>query len=184
MTARTQVLFVQGAGEEVHDKWDAKLVDSLMGELGDGYEVRYPRLPEEGDPSYPKWRAAIERELAALGEYAVVVGHSVGAAILINVLAEIPLQRRLGMIVLLAAPFVGSGGWPADEYELPRDLGDRLPHGVPVHVFHGLDDETVEPSHAGLYAQTISQARVHRLPGRDHQLNNDLREVAELIGRR
>jgi hypothetical protein len=27
----------------------------------------------------------------------------------------------------------------------------------------------------------IPQAQVHRLPGRDHQLNNDLSEVAEAV---
>jgi hypothetical protein len=35
--------------------------------------------------------------------------------------------------------------------------------------------------HADLYGRAIPQAQVHRLPGRDHQLNNDLREVAEAI---
>ena len=50
-----------------------------------------------------------------------------------------------------------------------------------VHVFHGLQDQTAPPSHAGLYAKAIPQAQVHELPGRDHQLNNDLSEVAEAI---
>jgi pimeloyl-ACP methyl ester carboxylesterase len=50
-----------------------------------------------------------------------------------------------------------------------------------VHVFHGLGDETAPPAHARLYARAIPQARVHLLPGRDHQLNNDLSEVAEAI---
>ena len=42
-------------------------------------------------------------------------------------------------------------------------------------------DQTAPPSHAGLYALAIPQAQVHQLPGRDHQLNNDLSEVAEAI---
>jgi pimeloyl-ACP methyl ester carboxylesterase len=83
--------------------------------------------------------------------------------------------------VLIAAPFVGDGGWPSDEFELTSELGARLPPGVRVHVFHGLQDETAPPSHADLYARAIPQARVHQLPGRDHQLNNDLSEVAEAI---
>jgi hypothetical protein len=46
----------------------------------------------------------------------------------------------------------------------------------------GLDDGAVAPpSHAGLYALAVPQAQVHRLPGRDHQLNNDLSEVAQAI---
>jgi pimeloyl-ACP methyl ester carboxylesterase len=84
-------------------------------------------------------------------------------------------------IVLIAAPFVGEGGWSADGFEVKSDIGARLPPGVPVHVFHGLQDKTAPPSHAGLYALAIPQARVHQLAERDHQLNNDLSEVAEVI---
>lgn len=181
MPGNRQILFIQGGGEGVHDLWDEKLVESLRGELGDGYEVRYPRMPQEDDPSYARWSAAIKRELRALDEGSVVVGHSVGGTILINMLAERSPEQRLRAIVLIAAPFVGGDGWPGDEFELPRDLGERLPPGVPVHVFHGLEDRTAPPSHADLYAQAIPSALVHQLPGRDHQLNNDLSDVARTI---
>ncbi|MFE9959986.1 alpha/beta fold hydrolase [Micromonospora sp. NPDC005299] len=182
MAGTRQILFIQGGGAGAHDEWDDKLVDSLRRELGDGYEVRYPRMPDEDDPSYARWSAAIRREMAALDDGAVVAGHSVGATILITALAERPPERELSAIVLIAAPFVGAGGWPGEEFELPHDLGARLPHGVPVHVFHGLQDETAPPSHADLYARAIPQAQLHRLPGRDHQLDNDLSEVAKAIG--
>ena len=104
-----------------------------------------------------------------------------GGAILSHVLAQRPPTRRLAAVVLIAAPFVGDGGWPADEFELPNDLGARLPDGLTVHVVQGLEDETVPPSHADLYTRAIPQAELHLLPGRDHQMGNDLTEVAELI---
>jgi pimeloyl-ACP methyl ester carboxylesterase len=181
MTPTRQILFIQGGGAGAHEEWDGKLAESLRRELGGGYEVRYPRMPDEGDPNYARWSAAIRREMADLDDGAVVAGHSVGAAILVNALAEQPPGRGLAAIVLIAAPFVGPGGWPGDEFELASDLGARLPPGVRVHVFHGLRDETAPPSHACLYALAIPQAQVHQLPGRDHQLNNDLSEVAETI---
>ncbi|MFE9203428.1 alpha/beta fold hydrolase [Micromonospora sp. NPDC007230] len=182
MAGIRQILFIQGGGAGAHDEWDDKLFDSLRRELGDGYEVRYPRMPDEHDPSYVKWSAAIRREMTALDDGAVVVGHSVGGTILINALAERPPEpEKLRAIVLIAAPFVGAGGWPGDEFELPHDLGARLPQGVPVQVFHGLQDDTAPPSHADLYARVIPQAQLHRLPGRDHQLGNDLSEVAKTI---
>ena len=181
MAGARQILFIQGGGAGVHDEWDDKLFDSLRRELGDGYEVRYPRMPDEDDPSYASWSAAIRREMTGLDDGAVVAGHSVGGTILINALAERPPERELAAIVLIAAPFVGAGGWPGDEFELPHDLGARLPQGVPVHVFHGLQDETAPPSHADLYARAIPQAQLHRLRGRDHQLDNDLNEVAKTI---
>jgi hypothetical protein len=71
MTPTRQVLFIQGGGAGAHDDWDGELVQSLRWELGNGYEVRYPR-------------------------------------------------------------------WPGSEFELPGDLGARLPPGARVHVFHGL----------------------------------------------
>lgn len=176
-----QVLFVQGGGAGTHDEWDDVLVDSLRAGLGDGYEVRYPRMPQEDDPSYPRWSEAIWREMAHLAEGAVVAGHSVGGTVLVQALAERPPRRSLAAIVLIAAPFVGEGGWPGEDFELAGDLGDRLPPGVPVHLFHGAHDETAPPAHARLYADVIPHARVHLLPGRDHQLNGDLTEVARAI---
>ncbi|MEP6799713.1 MAG: alpha/beta fold hydrolase [Lapillicoccus sp.] len=181
MTESRQILFIQGAGAGTHDGWDSKLVESLQRELGDGHEVRYPRMPDEDDPSDATWSPVIRRELARLDDGAVVVGHSVGAAVLVHALAEQPPERALEAIVLIAAPFVGEGGWRSDDFELPEDLGARLAPGVRVLVFQGLADETVPPSHADRYAVVIPQAQVRRLPGRDHQLNNDLREVAEAI---
>jgi len=164
MTRTRQILFIQGGGAGAHDEWDDKLVESLSRELGTEYEVRYPRMPDEGDPSYARWSGAIRREMADLDDGAVVAGHSVGAAILVNTLAEQPPERGLRAIVLIAAPFVGEGGWPSDEFGLTSDLGARLPPGVRVHVFHGLQDETTPPSHADLYALAIPQAQVRQLP--------------------
>jgi predicted alpha/beta hydrolase family esterase len=176
-----QVLFIQGAGAGAHDEWDDKLVDELRRALGAGHEVRYPRMPAEDDPRYARWSAAIRHEMTGLTDGAVVAGHSVGGTIMIHAIAEQSPEQKLAAIVLIAAPFVGDGGWPGNEFQLPRDLGARLPEDVPVHVFHGLDDETAPPSHAELYARAIPQAQVYRLPGRDHQLNNDLSEVAKAI---
>ena len=116
MTKSRQVLFIQGGGAGAHDQWDNKLFDALRRGLGDGYEVRYPRMPDEADPSYARWSVAIRREMAALAD-GVVVGHSVGGTILIGALAERPPERRLRAIVLIAAPFVGADGWPGSEFE-------------------------------------------------------------------
>src|SRR3954451_16094914 len=113
MTASREVLFTQGAGEGTHDAWDDKLVGSLQRELGDGFDVRYPRMPHEDNPSVAAWVPAIRREVDALRDGAVAVGHSIGGTILIHVLAGHAPAARLAAIVLVAAPFVGPGGWPA-----------------------------------------------------------------------
>jgi pimeloyl-ACP methyl ester carboxylesterase len=54
---------------------------------------------------------------------------------------------------------------------------------MPIHFYHGDEDETAPFEHVGLYQKAIPQAVVHRLTGRDHQLNNDMSEVAADIRR-
>jgi pimeloyl-ACP methyl ester carboxylesterase len=181
MLTKRDVLFVQGGGKGTHDDWDRKLVESLRRELGEGYEIHYPRMPSEDNPSYGSWKAALENVLEKLHDGAILVGHSVGGTILIRMLAEHPSSRQLTAVLLIAVPFVGKGGWSFDELQLPADLGARLPRDVPIHFFHGLADETAPPPHADLYARAVPQAHIHRLPGRDHQLNDDLSEVAASI---
>lgn len=176
-----RVLFIQGAGESTHDEWDSALVDSLTTALGTGYEVRYPRMPNESDPNYARWSAALWREMADLDEGGVVVGHSLGGTILVQALIDRPPEFKLAAIVLIAAPFVGGGGWPGEDFEFSGNLEDRLPAGVPMYVFHGAQDEIAPASHVRLYSKAIPAALVRVLPGRDHQLNNDLTEVAHAI---
>jgi predicted alpha/beta hydrolase family esterase len=173
-----QILFVQGGGEGVHDHWDNVLVESLDSELGPSYEIRYPVMPNEAEPSYPVWKVALQKELAALGDGAIVVGHSVGGTVLIHALAESAPAVDLAAICLIAAPFIGTGGWSSDDIEPRPELADRLPAGVPIFLYHGGSDDVVPPSHVELYARALSRARVRRLENRDHQLDNRLSEVA------
>ena len=176
-----QLLFIQGGGAGTHDEWDEKLVDSLRRELGPNFEIRYPRMPNEEDPSYVAWAETLEKEFATLDDDAILVAHSIGGTIVVNALAQSRSDREFGAIFLIAAPFVGEGGWPSEDMNPAVDLGARLERDVPVYIYHGLDDATAPPSHAELYASAIPQAHVCLLPNRDHQLNNDLNEVAATI---
>ena len=178
-----QILFVQGGGQKVHDEWDNRLVDSLEHELGQGYTVRYPRMPHEAEPRYADWAAALDREFATLDDGALLVGHSIGGTILIRRLADHPPTLAIDDVFLIAAPFVGAGGWQSEDVAPLSDLGAELPEGMAVHLYHGTKDETAPVTHVDLYAKAIPRADVHRLAGRDHQLDNDLSEVAADIRR-
>jgi predicted alpha/beta hydrolase family esterase len=178
-----QILFVQGGGEGFHDHWDDKLIASLRRELGPGYEIRYPRMPEESDPHYARWKRRLQAELGRLDDGAVLVGHSLGATFLINALSEAEPQREIAGIFLVAAPFIGDGGWPSEEIEPNKDLAARLPEDVPIFFYHGRDDVTAPVEHLRLYARAIPRGVTRLLEARDHQLNDDLYEVAEDIRR-
>lgn len=175
------IVFVQGGGEGVHDGWDDKLVESLRAELGPGFHIRYPRMPHEAEPKYQAWKERLVREFASLSDGMILAGHSIGASILVNVLAEAPPDAAIAGIFLIAAPFIGEGGWTPDGFEPRSHLGAALPKGVPVFLYRGADDDTVPSAHVHLYEAAIPKLHVRRLAGRDHQLNNNLAEVAQDI---
>jgi predicted alpha/beta hydrolase family esterase len=175
------ILFVQGAGKSVHDEWDNKLVDSLERELGTDFSIRYPRMPHEHEPRYPDWKAAVVDELQTLEPGAILVGHSVGGTVLLHTLADERPTLKFGAIVLIAAPFIGDGGWPSDDIHPRKDLAERLPAGVPIFLYHGTEDKSVPFAHVKLYAKAIPHAVVRTLANREHQLDNDLSEVARDI---
>jgi predicted alpha/beta hydrolase family esterase len=128
------VLFVQGGGKNVHDEWDNRLVESLAHELGPDYAVRYPRMPHEADPRYADWATALDREFAALDDGSLIVGHSIGGTIAIRLLADGPPGLTIDGVFLIAAPFVGAGGWPSDDIAPLADLGARLPEPIPIYL--------------------------------------------------
>jgi predicted alpha/beta hydrolase family esterase len=177
----TQILFIQGAGETTHDAWDNKLVDSLARELGPAYAIRYPAMPEEGDPRYGAWKAAVTAEFQSLEDGAILIGHSFGGTVLVHTLAEDWPAFEPGAVILIAPPYIGAGGWESGEIAGREDFSESLPEGLPVLIYHGSEDDTVPFAHIELYARAIPDAVVCSLPGRDHQLDNDLADIAKDI---
>jgi predicted alpha/beta hydrolase family esterase len=181
MTNKEHVLFVQGGGRGVHDSWDDKLVASLEKELGPGYTIHYPRMPDEAHPDPTAWKQTIARELKQVGDGALLVGHSVGAAILLDYLADGDAEPRLAGVFLVATPFIGDGGWPSGALRPTREVVRDLPGGAPIHLYQGSADDTVPFSHLGMFEKALPRAAIRPLDGRDHQLNDDLSEVARDI---
>ena len=177
------VLFIQGGGKGTHDAWDDKLVASLKKALGSGYSVHYPRMPEEDRPDAAAWKKEIARALSKLGDGVILVGHSVGGAILVDHLADGDPGARPAAVFLIATPFIGDGGWPSGDLRPAREAAAKLPAALSLHFYQGDADDTVPSSHLGMFAKALPRAVVRRLKGRDHQLNDDLTEVADDIKR-
>jgi hypothetical protein len=178
-TAVAVVLFVQGAGQGAHEE-DHVLAEALQKELGERFLVVFPRLPGEADPDNEAWKQAIATEARSAGATAVVA-HSAGAAITADLLAQglygktLPALRAL---FLLAPPFIGPGGWDFEGFHFDHAVGRQALDGLALHLYFGLADETVPPSHAELYRQVFPDAVFRSLPRCDHQFSGQMSTVA------
>jgi predicted alpha/beta hydrolase family esterase len=181
--AKKRVLFIQGGGEGGYEV-DAKLAASLRAALGDDYDVRYPRLAVDEDAPDFGWPRQIEQEIAASDGGLILVGHSLGASVLLKLLSEHPVARSLRAIFLLSTPFWGGDEkWRYPPLALRDAFAERLPEDVPVFLYHCRDDEEVDVAHLALYAERLPRATVRLLPTGGHQLGEDLTPVAEQIRR-
>lgn len=177
------VLFIQGAGAGAYEE-DEKLAASLGHSLGSEYEVRYPAMLNEEDAPYEQWKQQIENEVTAMQEPIFLVGHSVGASVVIKYMSEVKVEKAIAGIFLIACPFWGGNGWRYEGYEelaLPKAFATSLPKDTSIVLYHCRDDEVVPFEHLALYADILPEAQLRELDEGGHQLNNDLSVVAKDI---
>ncbi|MEO8611764.1 MAG: alpha/beta fold hydrolase [Chloroflexota bacterium] len=180
-TDKKQVLFIQGGGDNGYEA-DEKLAESLRAKLGTAYNVHYPQMI--GDEKLPDfgWGQQIDKALAAIHDKVILVGHSVGASILLKHFSENPTNHQISGIFLIAAPFWGGDEqWQYESLTLREDFAAALPKAVPIFLYQAQDDEEVSINHLSLYAKKLPQAEVRELPSGGHQLGNDLTPVAHDI---
>lgn len=179
-----RILFIHGAGGGAH-KEDRALVDSLQENLGAAYSIHYPKMPQEDSPEYPLWKEQITEELAGLEDDLILVGHSLGASVLLKYLSEEKFEQPVCGLFLLAPPYWGAEDWQVEEYTLKDDFAASLPETVPLFFYHSRGDTIVPFSHLGYYRKALPQANFRELEKDDeyggHQLGDDLTEVAEDI---
>lgn len=177
---KRRVLFVHGGGEGAHEA-DERLAASLRDALGSEYDVRSPKMPDEDRPEYEPWKEKIVRELAAMDGEAILVGHSLGASVLLKYLSEGELEKPVAGLFLVASPYWGDRDWEVEEYALREAFASNLPEGLPVFLYHSRDDEAVPFAHLAMYEAKLPRATVREFDDRGHQFGDDLSEVARDI---
>jgi predicted alpha/beta hydrolase family esterase len=176
------VLFVQGGGQGAYEE-DRKLAANLRDALGAEYDLRYPKMPNEESPVYEAWKDRIAKEFAEPDGEVILVGHSLGASILLKYLSEEKAEKPVSGLFLIAPPYWGTEGWEVDEYAFRADFASKLPEELPVFIYYSRDDEVVPFAHLALYAERLPQATICEFDGRGHQFDDDLSEVAREIKR-
>ncbi|MEP9395556.1 MULTISPECIES: alpha/beta fold hydrolase [Gordonia] len=169
MTRR--LLFIHGAGGGDDDR---SLADGLASLLD--ADLTYPLLPDE-DMSPAAWASPIRTHLHRLGPDDVLVAHSFGASVLLQVLAETATSVPVRRATLLAMPNFEPVGWDVPEYAFDGPEPD-----VELALHHCADDEVVEFGHLTLNAARLPSATVHRHTTGGHQFDGLAQRLATIIG--
>ncbi len=169
---KQQVLFIQGGGEGAYEE-DKALAASLQEALGAEYQVLYPKMPNEDNPEYEVWKPQLSKEFAALDGKVILVGHSAGASVLLQYLAEEHVENPIAGIFLIGTPY----------WEDFASLARQLPKEPPMFFYHSRDDEWVPFAHLAMYAEKLPYATIRKFDGRGHQFNDDLSDVAADIAK-
>lgn len=173
----TCVLFIQGGGDGAHTE-DKLLADSLKRALGPDYDVRYPRMPDESNPSVEVWGQKISSELSKISGKVILVAHSVGGSILLQYLSDAKFEHSIGGLFVLAAPTWDDSQWNFDDLKLPRNIAEKLALIPRIFFYHCHDDEIVPFVHLALHAKQLPQAITRAISHGGHQFGNDLARIA------
>lgn len=176
------VLLVHSGGPQGAGQGSAPFVARLRQELGAGYEVLFPMMPDPEEPSYARWSERLDQLLADAEEDVVIVGHSLGGSVALKHLAEAGGAGIAGL-VLVAAPYWGDQGWAA-QWALPEGWPTSSSELPPTFLFHSRDDEDVAFGDLERYAERLPGATARPLDGNGHLFDRgDLSEIVVAIRR-
>ncbi len=174
------ILFIQGGGDGGYEA-DKELVSSLQSALGDEYDIKYPEIQsDEAAPDFG-WTTQISENITKADNNIILIGHSLGASMILKYLSENAVNKKIDGIFLLATPFWdGSEDWQTG-LKLQENFADMLPNEVPIFFYHSQDDEEISISHLRQYKQYLSRATFRELKSGGHQLKNSLSIIANDI---
>jgi len=177
---KKQVLFIQGGGNGGYEA-DAKLVESLQIALGKDYEISYPRM--QTDDAVPDfgWLKQIGNEIGKLRDDFILVGHSLGASLLLKYLSENKISKKPAGIFLISTVFwSGKEKW-VQGLKLQEDFAESLPKNSRIFFYHCRDDEEIPFDHLVSYRHKLPAATFREIESGGHQLGNNLNLVAKDI---
>ena len=126
---KKEVLFIHGGGEKGYAA-DAKLAASLQQALGEAYHVHYPPMQTNEAESDFGWPEQIGKLISTTKNEVILVGHSLGASLLLKFVSENEIKNKIAGIFLISTPF-----WSGDEdwvkgLKLKEDVANGLPKNI------------------------------------------------------
>ncbi len=179
---KKQVLFIHSAGTQDFHKGSSNLLAYLKDSLGDEYNLLHPKMPNPENPEYKLWKVQLEKEFAALDGEVFLIGHSLGASVLLKYLSEKTIHCSISGLFIIAAPYWGKDNdWQASEYVLSENFAIKLPTIPQIFFYHSFNDKVVPFAHFKHYKQKLPMANTQILDDNEHNFSNGLPKLVDDI---
>lgn len=179
-----EILFIQGAGNVTTEE-ERVIVVALKAKLGVEFTITYPPMPEADYPTYLAWDEVLITNLQSLTGKVILLGHSLGASIILKHFSREPVPDKVIGMVLLGTPYWKDQSWDVSEYVIEDDFVNNLSKLENIYFYYSLDDEVIPYSHLESYQKLLPQANFRIISGVDHSYHGaiadmikDLQELA------
>lgn len=178
---KEEILFIHSAGPQGYHEGSHYLVTYLQKNLGPAYEILFPEMPDPENPHYKSWRRTLHGVFASIADDLILVGHSLGASVLLKYLSEEKVERKIKGLFLIGAMHWGKEEWEVEEYVLNKNFSARLEDIPNIFLYHSKDDEVVPITHLHYYAEKLPKAITRELTNRGHLFGRGFPELVEDI---
>lgn len=143
--------------------------DVLQENLGEGFDVLQPRMPNKTNAQYADWEKIFKKIMEKVDDSLVLVGHSLGALFLVKYLSENTLEKNVPSVHLVAAPFddeeqesLGSFKIDTNKVENIQALTNN------IFLYFSTDDPVIPVSESQKYAEKLPQATLKKFTDKGH----------------
>lgn len=154
---------------------------NLAEDLGDGFEVLRPHLPNGHNAQYAAWKIWFEKIIPYLNKDIVLIGHSLGGIFLVKYLAENNVPKTIRAVYLVGAPFNNEDGEMTDEFNPPKSLEAFEKQCGSITLYHSKDDPIVPFENFEKYKTKLTTAHFVEYADRKHFFDEHFPELVEDI---
>lgn len=175
-----EIVFIQGAGNVTTEE-EQVITNALKIKLGDNFRIIYPHMPDADNPSYQSWDAVLTQNLKNLSGKVILLGHSLGASIILKHFSKEAVPDKVIGMILFGAPYWKNQNWDVSEYVIEDDFLPNLNKLENIYFYYSLDDEVIPYSHLESYQKLLPQANWRIISGADHSYHSAITDMAKDI---
>lgn len=157
--------------------WKAHLSE----QLGEGFQVIFPSMPNKQNAQYLEWKIWLERFIPFFSDGVILIGHSLGGCFLAKYLSEERFPKEIKAAFLVAAPYDLDQDRNLKDFVVPKSLEGFERQVEKIVVYQSKDDHVVRFSEAGKYQRALSNAEIIFFEDRGHFNQEEFPELVEAI---